>query len=77
MKVRINHEDKLAEYWLTGSEIADASLLESLKAEFKEWKQKKYLPVIYESGKDSLEEDLAVLMKQNGEAIAKKNKDVA
>ena len=70
MTVHINHADRLVEYWLTKSEAADASLLDSLQPDFQEWKRQKYLPVIYESGAEDLEQNLCALLRHNADLLA-------
>ncbi|MBQ3137054.1 MAG: hypothetical protein IJB74_06175 [Clostridia bacterium] len=47
--------------------------MDSLKLQFKEWKNKNYLPVVFESGSESLEDNMYMLMKRNMELLAKKS----
>ena len=64
MQVIVNERDKLVEYWLTNAEKSDLALRESLKPEFKRWKTKKYLPVIYESGAGDLRDGVQGLLQK-------------
>ena len=64
MQVIINEKDKLVEYWLTNAEKSDVALRESLKPEFKRWKVKKYLPVVYESGTGDLRDGVQGLLQK-------------
>ena len=64
MKVIINERDKLVEYWLTNAEKRDLALRNSLKSEFKRWKAKKYLPVVYESGAGDLRDGVQGLLQK-------------
>lgn len=56
---------KMVCYWMSTQEGQDEELMASLKPQFKEWKLKKYQPVIYVSGTDSLEDGMYMLMKRN------------
>lgn len=66
MKVETTeHPIKMVCYWISTKESQDEKLMQSLKLQFKEWKLKKYQPVIYVSGTGSLEDEMYMLMKQN------------
>ena len=64
---------KVVYFWLSKSEAADKKLMDSLKLQFKEWKNKNYLPVVFESGSENLEDNMYMLMKRNMELLAKKS----
>lgn len=64
---------KVVYFWLSKSEAADKKLMDSLKAQFKEWKNKNYLPIVFESGGESLEDNMYMLMKRNMELLANKS----
>ena len=64
---------KVVYFWLSKSEAADKKLMDALKLQFKEWKNKNYLPVVFESGSESLEDNMYMLMKRNMELLAKKS----
>ena len=63
---------KAVMFWLNKEESKDKNLLASLQPRFKEWKAKKYLPVVFESGIQSLEDGMYMLMKHNYEVLADK-----
>ncbi len=58
---------KFATYWISQSEASDKAFMAGLKSEFKQWKDKGYLPVVYQSGEDSLEDGMYMLMKRNAQ----------
>lgn len=62
---------KMVCYWMSTLEGQDEELMASLKPQFKEWKLKKYQPVIYVSGTDSLEDGMYMLMKRNYDRLIK------
>lgn len=67
----INAPHKLATFWISREEAEDKAFMTSLKPQFKLWKEKGYLPVVYESGTGSLQDSLYQLIKHNNEVIAK------
>ena len=74
MRMEVRHApNKAVYYWLTKEEAADEKLMKSLEPEFREWKSKKYFPVVFESGSESLEDNMYMLMKRNMELFAKKS----
>ena len=52
-------------YWLSEGEAADVELQEELRLQFRYWKTNKYRPIVFESGNESLEEGLYLLLKYN------------
>ncbi len=58
---------KFATYWVSQAEANDKAFMDGLKSEFKQWKNKGYLPVVYQSGEDSLEDGMYMLMKHNAQ----------
>ena len=58
-------------FWLSGEEAADKALMTTLRSQFFAWQAKNYLPVVLESGKGNLEDNIYMLMKRNLEIIAK------
>lgn len=62
MEINVNEQAKLVEFWLTNAEKNDEALLASLKPQFKAWKAKKYLPVVYRSGSEDLYELTSALL---------------
>ena len=72
MKREVNEEPyKTVIFWLSKEECEDENFLASLQPQFKEWKSKKYQPVVFESGTRNLEDDMYMLMKHNYEVLAK------
>lgn len=73
MKIEVKEAPyKMVLFWITKGEGENKEFLESLKPMFKEYKAKKYLPVVMESGTGNLEDSMYLLMKQNYEALARK-----
>lgn len=56
MEVHVRDGSKLVEVWLTNSEKRDAELRERLKLLYREYKEKDYLVVVFESGTQDLTE---------------------
>lgn len=56
---------KIAAFWVSKAEAADTDFMNSLKPEFKAWKRKNYLPVVYEAGEENMEDNMYMLMKHN------------
>ena len=55
MELDIRDKEKRVYIWLTHGESENAELKESLKEIYKEYKAKKYLVAVYESGTEDLE----------------------
>ena len=49
---------KIAAFWVSKAEAADTDFMNSLKPEFKAWKRKNYLPVVYEAGEENMEDNM-------------------
>ena len=64
---------KMIAVWLCKREANDSELMLELNLRFKEWKAAGYLPVVYESGEDNMEEVIKALMRQRIEKRAKTN----
>lgn len=56
---------KIAAFRVSKAEAADTDFMNSLKPEFKVWKKKNYLPVVYEAGEENMEDNMYMLMKHN------------
>lgn len=63
---------KTVYYWMSAEEGRNEELMASLKPQFREWKSKKYQPIVFISGNGSLEDDMYMLMKRNYEELAQK-----
>ena len=57
--------NQIVEVWLTREEKQDASLRERLKPLYQEYKAKKYLVAVFESGEQNLEELTGSLLGYN------------
>ncbi len=71
MKFEVKESPKVAAFWVSKAEACDKAFMGTLKPQFKHWKERGYLPVVYESGEQSPEECLYMLMKHNIEVSAK------
>ena len=77
MKIEIRERPyKVVLYWMSREEAENKNLIDSLKPQFLAWKDKKYLPVIFESGDGNLEDSMYMLMRRNLELMVKKNDDI-
>ena len=56
MEMEVRDADKKVLIWLTHAESNSVEMKESLKQIYREFKAKKYLVAVFESGKESLEE---------------------
>jgi hypothetical protein len=72
LEIEVNEKAKLAEFWLTRAEADDTALRKSLLPQFQEWKEKKYLPVVYLSGREDLYDCTLALLKHNREVSARR-----
>lgn len=73
MKIEVREiPHKTVLFWLSRAEAADSQVMDSLKSQFKSWKNRGYLPVVFESGEGNMEDHLYLLMKRNYELLAKK-----
>ena len=72
MKFEVKESPKIAAFWVSKAEACDKAFMASLKPQFKQWKERGYQTVVYESGEQSLDECLYMLMKHHIEVSAKK-----
>lgn len=73
MKIEVREEPKkIVYFWMSRSEAADTAQMNRLTPQFKAWKSKGYLPIVFESGNGKLEDGMYMLMKKNYEELAKK-----
>lgn len=56
---------KIAAFWVSKAEAADKDFMDSLRPQFKAWKRKNYLPVVYEAGEENIEDNMYMLMRHN------------
>jgi len=71
MEIIVRNDKKRVEVWLTRAERDNLELRASLKPLFAEYKAKKYLCVVYNSGNGNLLANTQDLLLHNKEAIAK------
>ena len=56
MEINVRDNSKIVEVWLTREEKQDAGLREQLKDMYQEYRAKKFLVAVFESGEQNLEE---------------------
>lgn len=56
MEINVRDSSKIVEVWLTREEKRDARLRERLREMYQEYRAKKYLVAVFESGEQNLEE---------------------
>ena len=65
MEMNVHDDKKLVEIWLTNAEKKDPVLREKLKDVYAEYKKKKYLVVVFESGEKDLYQGTLDLLAYN------------
>ena len=70
MEINVRDNIKIVEVWLTREEKRNAALQEHLKPLYKEYKEKKYLVAVFESGSQNLWEETGALLCYNRKRIA-------
>lgn len=65
MEINVRNSDKIVEVWLTREEKQDLNLRERLKPLYQEYKAKKILVAVFESGEQNLEELTGSLLGYN------------
>ena len=65
MEMEVRDKEKRVYIWLTRAESEDPAMKESLKPIYQEYKAKKYLVAVYESGTGNLEESIRDLLLYN------------
>ena len=65
MRIHMDEEKRIAEIWLTKAESDDPAVEARLKPFYKECKDRKYLAVVYRSGRESLLETTKDLLRHN------------
>ena len=69
MEINVRDDDKILEVWLTRAEKQDINLRERLKPLYQEYRAKKYLAAVFESGDQNLEELTGSLLGYNRKRI--------
>ena len=54
MEVKVNHDMKLVQIWLTKADQEDAALMEGLRHQYQVYKEKKYMVAQFHSGAGDL-----------------------
>lgn len=70
MEINVRDSDKIVEVWLTREEKQDLNLRERLKPLYQEYKAKKFLVAVFESGEQNLEELTGGLLVYNRKRTA-------
>ena len=71
MEINVRDEMKIVEVWLTREEKRDTALREGLKPLCQEYKEKKYLVAVFESGSLDLWEETGALLCYNRKRVAR------
>lgn len=72
MEINVHDDRKIVEIWLTNAEKRDTDLRERLKPLYREYKEKKYLVAVFESGDGDLYENTSALLLSNRRKLAEK-----
>ena len=65
MEINVQDDRQLVEIWLTNAEKNDLAVRERLKPVYPEYKKKKYLVAVYESGNRPLYQSILDLLAYN------------
>ena len=69
MEINVRDSDKIVEVWLTREEKQNDNLRERLKPLYQEYKAKKFLVAVFESGEQNLEELTGRLLGYNRKRV--------
>ena len=69
LEINIRDSNKIVEVWLTSEEKRNTNIREQLKPLYQEYKAKKYLVAVFESGEQNLEELTGSLLGYNRKRI--------
>ena len=70
MEIRVRDDRHLVEVWLNNAEKKDTSLRDGLKRLYDEYKKKKYLVAVFESGEGDLYQSTLELLSYNKKRCA-------
>ena len=70
MEIRVRDDRHLVEVWLSNAEKNDTSLRDGLKRLYAEYKKKKYLVAVFESGEGDLYQSTLELLSYNKKRCA-------
>ena len=69
MEVNIHDDKKMVEVWLTRAEKQDEALQQELKPLYAQYKKKKYMVAVFESGEQDLYQNTLALLSYNKRRI--------
>ena len=69
MEINIHDEKKMVEVWLTRAEKQDEALQQELKPLYAQYKKKKYMVAVFESGEQDLYQNTLALLSYNKRRI--------
>ena len=69
MEINVRDNSKIVEVWLTREEKRDRNIREQLKPLYQEYKAKKFLVAVFESGEQNLEELTGCLLGYNRKRV--------
>ena len=69
MEINIHDDKKMVEVWLTRAEKQDEALQQELKPLYAQYKNKKYMVAVFESGEQDLYQNTLALLSYNKRRI--------
>lgn len=69
MEINIHDDKKMVEVWLTRAEKQDEALQQELKPLYTQYKKKKYMVAVFESGEQDLYQNTLALLSYNKRRI--------
>ncbi len=75
MIVYKNEQKRILTIWLTNADQQNTACMASLPPLIAEWSAQKYLPVIFRSGKENLDENTSAMLKHNREVTVRREMD--
>ena len=69
MEINIHDDKKMVEVWLTRAEKQDEALRQELKPLYAQYKKKKYMVAVFESGEQDLYQNTLALLSYNKRRI--------
>jgi hypothetical protein len=74
MEIKICDKRRIVEVWLTNAEKSDSAVQERLKTIYEEYKAKKYIVAVFQSGDGDLHEYTSALLRYNRKRAAEREK---
>ena len=69
MEINVHDDKKMVEVWLTRAEKQDEALQQELKSLYAQYKKKKYMVAVFESGEQDLYQNTLALLSYNKRRI--------